>query len=234
MNIAIMQPYFLPYIGYFQLINHVDKFVIYDEIQFTKKGWVHRNRMLMNNKDFMFSLSLKKDSDYLNIVDRQLSDNFKMDSLKLLRQIEGAYKKAKMFPQVFPEIEKILNYDNINLFHFIKYSLEVVCDYLDITTPIIVSSSLDFDNNLKAQDKVLTISKALHATEYTNPIGGVTLYDKTEFKSNGIDLSFLKANDIVYNQFQKEFIPFLSIIDLMMFNSTDKINEYLKNSFTIN
>ena len=72
MNIAIMQPYFLPYIGYFQLINHVDKFVIYDEIQFTKKGWIQRNRMLMNNKDFMFSLSLKKDSDYLNIIDRQL------------------------------------------------------------------------------------------------------------------------------------------------------------------
>lgn len=228
-----MQPYFLPYIGYFQLINHVDKFVIYDEIQFTKKGWIHRNRMLMNNKDFMFSLPLKKDSDYLNIVDRQLSHNFKMDSFKLLRQIEGTYKKAKMFPQVFPEIEKILNYDNVNLFHFVKYSLEVVCNYLDITTPIIVSSSLDFDNSLKAQDKVLAINKVLLATEYTNPIGGVELYDCNVFKEKNLDLKFLQTKDVIYNQFAKEFVPSLSILDLLMFNDIPSLNKYISGDYII-
>lgn len=224
-----MQPYFLPYIGYFQLINHVDKFVIYDEIQFTKKGWIHRNRMLMNNKDFMFSLSLKKDSNYLNIIDRQLSDNFKVDSLKLLSQIHNVYRKAEMFPQVFPLIEKILNYDDTNLFYFVKHSLEVVCDYLDIKTPLVVSSSLEYDNTLKSQDKVIAICKAMSAYEYINPIGGTDLYDTKSFAAANIELSFIKPNDISYNQFQNEFIPFLSILDVIMFNSKEQIMSHISN-----
>ncbi len=224
-----MQPYFLPYIGYFQLINHVDKFVIYDEVQFTKKGWIHRNRMLMNNKDFMFSLSLKKDSNYLNIIDRQLSDNFKVDSLKLLRQIHNAYKKAEMFPQVFPMIEKILNYDDTNLFYFVKHSLEVICDYLGIKTPLVVSSSLEYDNNLKSQDKVIAICKSIGANEYINPIGGRDLYETKSFTAENIELSFIKSNDISYNQFQNEFIPFLSILDVIMFNSKEQIMSHISN-----
>lgn len=224
-----MQPYFLPYIGYFQLINHVDKFVIYDEIQFTKKGWIHRNRMLMNNKDFMFSLSLKKDSDYLNIIDRQLSNNFKADSLKLLRQIHGSYKKAKMFPQVFPMIEKILSYKDTNLFYFIKHSLKVVCDYLEIKTPLVVSSTLEYDNNLKSQDKVIAICKSMGANKYINPIGGTELYETKRFTAENIELSFIKSNDISYNQFENEFIPFLSILDVIMFNSKEQIMSHISN-----
>jgi hypothetical protein len=182
--------------------------------------------MLMNNKDFMFSLSLKKDSDYLNIIDRQLSNNFKADSLKLLSQIHNTYKKAEMFPQVFPLIEKILNYDDTNLFYFVKHSLEVICDYLDIKTPLVVSSTLEYDNNLKSQDKVIAICNAY---KYINPIGGTGLYDTKSFAAANIKLSFIKPNDISYNQFQNEFIPFLSILDVIMFNSKEQIMSHISN-----
>ena len=87
MKLAIMQPYFFPYIGYFQLIKSVDEFVIYDNIQYTKKGWINRNRILVNGTDYLISLPLKKDSDYLNVVDRQLAESWEKDRTKLLTLI---------------------------------------------------------------------------------------------------------------------------------------------------
>ena len=111
MKLGIMQPYFFPYIGYFQLINSVDTFVIYDNIQFTKKGWIHRNRFLQNGKDTMFTLPIKKDSDYLDIDQRFLSENFGPECDKLLRKIEGAYKKAPYFNDVFPIVKSIFTFN---------------------------------------------------------------------------------------------------------------------------
>src|SRR5690554_2832006 len=98
-RIAIMQPYFLPYLGYWQLLNCVDTFVVYDDVEFTKKGWIHRNRYLSNGSDQMFSLPLKKDSDYLDVRDRYLADSWESEKIKLRRKIEGAYKKAPYFSE---------------------------------------------------------------------------------------------------------------------------------------
>ena len=109
MKIGIMQPYFFPYIGYWQLINAVDKFVIYDNIQFTKRGWIRRNRILMNGEDKMISLPIKKDSDYLDVNKRYLSDTFNKDKSKIISQIKTAYSKAPEFDKVFPLIESAIN-----------------------------------------------------------------------------------------------------------------------------
>jgi len=232
MKAAIMQPYFMPYIGYFQLINAVDKFVIYDNIQFTRKGWIQRNRMLQNGKGEYFGLSLKKDSDYLNVIDRMLSDTADEELVKLKRKIEGNYRKSPCFTEVFPLIEKILDNPERNLYKFIYQSILLIKQRLGIDTEIIISSELKIDHSLKSQDKVLAICRELNCTNYINPIGGVDLYNRDEFMNRGIDLNFLKSKNIEYTQLGSEFVPWLSIIDILMFNSKEKVQNFLK-SFTL-
>ena len=233
MKVAIMQPYFFPYIGYFQLINAVDIFVVYDSIEFSKKGWINRNRILVNGKDYIFTLPLKKDSDFLNVNQRFLSDSWNSDKIKLLNKVKEAYRKAPFYNNVIAIFEDVLNYENKNLFSFIKNALIKVLDYLEIKTKINQSSEIDFDNTLKSQDKVISICKALKAESYINPIGGLELYDKEVFKSKGIELQFLKANPIIYQQYGDQFIMFLSIIDVMMFNSIEDIKKFITNEYQI-
>jgi hypothetical protein len=228
MKIAIMQPYFFPYIGYWQLLKSVDKFVIYDNIQFTKKGWIHRNRILINGIDKMFTLPLKKDSDFFNINERYLSDDSKKQIIKTLRIIKNSYSKAPFFQTVYPVIENIFLYDNKNLFEYIINSINIVKKYLNIETDIIISSSIDIDHKtLKGKNKVLAICDRLSTKTYINAIGGKDLYNVNEFKKNGIELKFLQTNNINYKQFKNEFVPNLSIIDIMMFNPVSDIKEML-------
>jgi hypothetical protein len=233
MKVAIMQPYFLPYIGYFQLMNAVDEFIVYDNIKFTKKGWINRNRILVNGKDSFITLPLKRDSDFLDVKDRRLADSWEEDRKKLINRITGSYGKAPGFNEVFEMLEQCILFNSNNLFEFILNSLESVKFYLDIKTPLIPSSAIAIDHDLKAQDKVIEICKTRKATGYLNPIGGLELYSREEFKKEGIDLGFVKSRDIIYNQFGNKFIPWLSIVDVMMFNPTEKIKEYLASLYMI-
>jgi hypothetical protein len=221
MKIGIMQPYLFPYIGYFQLIKAVDLFVVYDNIKYTKKGWINRNRMLQNGKDVMFSLPLKSDSDYLDVYQRELAADF--NRVKLLNQFKGAYLRAPYFSQTFPLIEQIVGYEEANLFRFLHYSIAKTCDHLGITTDIRVSSDIAIDHDLKNQDKVLALCEAVGARTYVNAIGGMELYSKETFQEKGIELKFIKSNPIEYQQIGDDFVPWLSIIDVMMFNPLDTI-----------
>ena len=227
MKLAIMQPYFLPYIGYFQLINAVDQFVVYDNIQFTKKGWFHRNRILVNGTDKMFTIPLKKDSDYLDVMQRDLADSFDKESNKTIRMIEASYRKAPYYKEVMPLVQECFQPCSGNLFDFIYASLTLLMQFLQIDTEIIISSSIDIDHTLKSQGKVLAISKSLKADIYINVIGGRDIYTAEAFKNNGIELRFIKTKPIEYKQFDNRFVPWLSIIDVMMFNSKEIINKYL-------
>jgi hypothetical protein len=229
MKLAIMQPYFMPYVGYFQLINSVDQFVIYDNIQYTKKGWINRNRILANGKDQLITLPIKKDSDYLDVIERELSESWEKDKNKMINIIKSSYNKAPYFEETFELISKCLNNPEENLFKFIYDSIILINSYLDIKTPITISSTIDINHTLKSQDKVLSLCKAQNANVYINSIGGVELYDKETFKQNGIKLNFIKSNPIQYKQLNNEFISWLSIIDVMMFNSKEQIKEYLNN-----
>jgi hypothetical protein len=233
MKLAIMQPYLFPYIGYFQLIQAADKFVVYDNIQFTKKGWINRNRILVNGKDEYITLPLKKDSDFLNVDERKIAESFNEERVKILRKISGAYTKAPEFKVVYALVESILNNREQNLFGFIFQSLQSVCNYLDIKTEFIISSTLAINHQLKSQEKVIAICKALQATTYINPVGGVNLYSKEIFKQHDIVLNFIQAIPVEYKQFSNEFIPWLSIIDVLMFNSKEKIQQYLQSYQTI-
>lgn len=226
MKVAIMQPYFFPYIGYFQLIAAVDLFIVYDNIKYTKKGWINRNRMLQNGKDVMFSLPLKSDSDYLDVCERELTADFNRS--KLLSQLNGAYRRAPYFAQTFPLVEQIMRYEDTNLFRFLHHSIAKTCEHLGITTEIKVSSGVVIDHTLKNQEKVLALCKAVDAEIYVNAIGGTELYVNEDFSNKGIELKFLRSRPFEYPQFGDEFVPWLSIIDVMMFNSRKAIEECLR------
>jgi hypothetical protein len=226
MKTAIMQPYFLPYIGYFQLIRAVDQFVIYDNIQYTKKGWINRNRILQNGKDEFITLPLKKDSDYLNVCQRELAEGFETEAAATLRKIGNLYRKAPQFDSVFPLLEQIYRYPGRNLFDFLHHSVQSVCHFLEITTPIMVSSAISIDHQLKSEDKVIALCKALNTRVYINPIGGVGLYSP-HFEANGLQLLFQKARMMEYAQFNHAFVPWLSILDVMMFNDLATIQNML-------
>ncbi len=226
MRLAIMQPYFMPYIGYFQLIAAVDLFIIYDNIEYTKKGWINRNRLLQNGTDCVFSLPLKKDSDFLHIRERELAASF--DRRKLLNQIKGAYQKAPYFDDIFPLVENIVTCNESNLFEFLRQSIAKVCCYLNIGTEIRVSSSIPIDKTLKNQEKVIALNRAVGANIYINSSGGMDLYDKKVFAQGGIQLQFIKPKPLEYRQFAEPFVSWLSIIDVLMFCDRSSVMRYLK------
>ncbi len=226
MKLAVMQPYLFPYIGYFQLMNAADRFVIYDDVNFIKKGWINRNNILVNGKANLFTVPLKNASQNKLISESEISEisEWKKD---LLRTIELSYRKAPCFEEVFELIIRIINTDETNISGYIYYSLEQVNRFLNIDTEIVRSSSIYQNRLLKQQKRIIDICKKENAREYINPIGGLELYSKKLFKENEIDLYFIKTNEIVYRQFNNEFSGSLSIIDVMMFNPKDQINEFL-------
>jgi hypothetical protein len=231
MRAAIMQPYFLPYIGYFQLIGSVDVFVVYDNIKYTKKGWINRNRMLKNGGDAMFSVPLRKGSDFLGVRERELAIDFDRD--KLLDQFKGAYTKAPFFSGTFPLLERIVRCQAQNLFEYVRHSIACVCGHLGLTTELRTSSDIAIRHELKGQEKVLALCQAIGADIYINPIGGTQLYSKDEFVARGIELKFIRSRPIEYPQYDGEFVPWLSIVDVMMFNAPVKMREYLSAAYDL-
>ena len=237
MKIAIMQPYFFPYIGYYQLINAVDVFVVYDNIKYTKKGWINRNRFILNGKEKLFTVPIKSASNALNINQRYVSDDYLKEMKKTLLQIKNSYCKTKFFDEIYPVLEKTfvpdIAYHQNNLFDIIYFSLHLICDLLEINNRMIISSELDINHNLKSERKIIAISKKMGASSYINPIGGKSLYRPKIFEKNKISLKFLETNNIIYRQFSDDFIPNLSIIDVLMFNGIKKTNDML-NQFKLN
>lgn len=225
MKIGIMQPYIFPHIGYYQLINLVDVFVIYDDVNFIKQGWINRNKILLNNDAHFFNIILKGASSFKKINEIELNNN----NNKLLLTIKQTYHKSPYFSKIYPIIYNILSYEEINLGKFLSNSIIRICEYLDINTNIVISSEINKNNNLKGYDKVIDICKNLNGDHYINAIGGQQLYFNDIFDQNGLKLNFIKSEDITYNQFNDIFVPHLSIIDVLMFNSPEKIKEMLNN-----
>ena len=228
MKIAIMQPYLFPYLGYFQLINAADKFAIYSHVQYIKKGWINRNKILVNNHEKLFSFSIRKASYTDTIKEKYFDANIKTEFSKFLIMLHFSYKKALFFYETYNLIEEILNYDDFNVSNFILNSLHKICGYLNIQTPILDLASIE-NNSINRSERVIILCNLMESNHYINSIGGVELYDKTFFEDNGISLNFLKTRSIEYHQFGNIFVPNLSIIDIMMFNSIDRIHEMLNN-----
>ena len=228
MKIGIMQPYIFPYIGYFQLINAVDKFILYDDVNFINKGWINRNRMLNNGKDSLFSIPLKEASQnkLINKIEVNWDSAWKS---KFLKTLEQCYKKAPFYQETLLIIQQTLNVDNEPISKIVEHNLRLICKYLDIKTEIVSSSAIYQNSHLKAQERILAICLQEKATQYINPIGGLELYDKDFFEAQNIQLNFIKSKLIQYPQFKNEFVPWLSMIDVLMFNSKEEIISFINN-----
>jgi hypothetical protein len=226
-----MQPYFLPYIGYFQLINAVDVFVVYDDIKYTKKGWINRNRMLRDGEPVVFSLPLKSASDALDVRDREVALDF--TPARLLSQMAAAYRRAPHREATLALVERALSCGETNLFEFVLNSIKEVCAHLGIATQLCVSSSLGVDRGLKGQDRVLATCERLGATTYVNPIGGTGLYASEAFAERGVSLRFLRSARWVYDQAGRTFVPSLSIVDVLMYNPPEVVRDQLEHGFDL-
>lgn len=228
LKVAVMQPYFFPYLGYWQMFNAVDKFVLLDDVNFIMRGYINRNSILVNGQPHKFSIPLEKPSQNKLINETKLNFTEK-DRENFIKTIQLAYKKAPYYADFYPVLEDIILNPETDLTKFLKYSFEKVKEYLGLDTEILVSSELEKDNSLKAQDRIIEINKVLNSDVYINAIGGQALYNRDDFDRVGIKLYFIKMNPCEYKQYKNDFCPNLSMIDVLMFNPKDEITKFLNN-----
>lgn len=231
MKVAIMQPYFFPYIGYFQLIALSDIFVLHDDVQYIKGGWVNRNRILFNGQSRMITYPVQKDAYDLPINARSYVGDIKAyrDIINLIKQ---TYAKTPCYRQVFTMLEELLMFEDRNVAHFNENLIRCIIDYIGLNCKIIISSDMEKNDGLSGELRVLDICKHLGATDYINPIGGTELYHEGSFQECGITLHFLEAQNEYYKQSDDKsgnniWVPFLSIIDVLMFNTVEEIHQLL-------
>lgn len=229
MKLAIMQPYLFPYIGYWQLIGAVDEFVILDDVNYIKRGFINRNSILINGVPYRFAIPISHASQNRLIMDTKL--NFSWDDKKnFLKKIELAYKKAPEYENVMPMLQDIIQNPENDLTQYIYYQLKKICEYMKIETKFKFSSKIEKNNDLKGQDRIIEICKKENADIYINPCGGRKLYDRGKFYDNGIELFFIEMqeNVIAYDQRTDTFIRNLSIIDGLMNAPYDIIRQLLE------
>ncbi|WP_418103778.1 WbqC family protein [Vibrio harveyi] len=222
MKLAIMQPYLFPYLGYYQLVYRSDVFVFYDDVNFPKRGYVNRNSILMNGNVTRFTVPLIKASQ--NKLINEIS--CQGDLSKVIATIRQAYSKAPYFNDVMPIIESVLS-SSLSISEMAASSTVEVFKYLNVERVFVHSSSLEYNRDSNAQDKLISICKLYEVSEYINSIGGYELYSKDSFLDEGISLQFLKKKPISYKQGGDEFIDNLSIIDLLMYCSKSEIKKFL-------
>ncbi|MCE8777537.1 MULTISPECIES: WbqC family protein [Bacteroides] len=225
MKLGIMQPYFMPYIGYFQLMKAVDKYVVYDDVNYIKGGWANRNHILINGEKEMFTVTLQKASQNKLFNEIVIGDDFK----KLMKTLQMNYSRAINFDQTMVLMERIISFPNKQLAVFIANSFREILSYLSVETEILMSSEIPKDNSLRGKDKIIQICEILGADTYYNAVGGKNLYDQEEFREHGITLNFVDSLPQVYSQLHtREFVSGLSMIDVLMNNTKDKVNSLLE------
>lgn len=225
-RLAIMQPYFFPYIGYWQLIHAADCFVIYDDVNYINRGWINRNRLLINGEPTLITLPLCKASQNKRICDIELSPASAWLN-KLSKMIEVTYKKAPHFAETFPVVEKLLAYESSNLAEHLAHQLQTLAAFIGIETPFVVTSRVYGNNDLTAQDRIIDICKREQADIYINAEGGRSLYDATAFREAGVDLRFISMRPRPYQQRASKFTPYLSIIDVLMEVGRGQLKQHL-------
>jgi hypothetical protein len=229
MRLGIMQPYFFPYLGYYQLMNCVDQIVLYDNIQYTKKGWINRNQILLNGKIHKISVPVQKAPHDTDIADIWLVPDAAKHRAYILRIIQNAYQASPFYHEIQPFLESCINLNHTCLFEYIFVGIERTAEFLQMNTRIIRSSEIPVNHSLKGQERVLAICKACGANEYVNLPGGRDLYAASDFKKEGVQLDFIRPELSPYAQASSaEFIPYLSIIDVLMGVGLDAARELVQ------
>jgi hypothetical protein len=227
-RLAIMQPYFFPYLGYYQLIGAVDKFVVFDDVNFINRGWINRNNILVNGEKFLFSIPLCDASQNKLIKDIEIHPG-EIWKRKALRTIEQSYGKAKYFKEGYPIVSNVINSGVNGISELAQLSLFAVAKYVGLNTEF-VDSSVQYNNSkLTGQSRIIDVCKREVTKKYMNLIGGMEIYSKDLFDAEGIELRFIKTKPYFYRQFDDKFVNNLSMIDILMFNSRDEIAALLQN-----
>lgn len=221
---AVMQPYLFPYIGYYQLVYASDVFIFYDDVNFIKKSYINRNNILLSGKPFRFSKPVIGASQ--NILIQDLS--YSVES-KIINTIAQTYAKAPYYNDILPMIELIFNQGNRTVTHINKLSIELVFNYLGIDKKMLVASQIEYDRTKDRADRLIELSKMNGCGHYINSPGGKELYQKEYFEKRGVKLSFIETKIQPYKQGTNEFVPYLSMIDILMNCSKEQIVEMLNN-----
>lgn len=226
LKLAAMQPYLFPYLGYFQLIQAVDVFIILDTVQYIKQGWINRNYLLHRGQRKLFTLPLVRAGSFRPINEKRIAEEAK-NRKKILNLISESYREAPFFQEVYPLLETGLGAGERRLDLCLLATLQAVCGYLGISTPLIPLSRLPLGPGARGLERLLALCRHFRATDYLNSIGGLQLYSSERFAGEGIRLSFLKTRILEYPQFGRPFVPQLSIIDLLMFNPRETLKTLL-------
>lgn len=229
-----MQPYFFPYLGYFQLINATDRFILFDDVQYIRHGWINRNRILKPAEGNQYIVApLAEHSRDAEIKAIKTVEGYAWKE-KILRQLEHYKKKSPFYPEVCQLLARCFELNGTVITELNGHYLKLVCEYIGINFNIEISSQMNFDysNVNGAGEWALRISEQLGATEYINPPGGIELFDKDQFEKSGIKLSFIHPKLKEYSQRRNTFEPGLSIIDILMFNAPETVRQML-NDYTI-
>jgi hypothetical protein len=226
MKLAIMQPYFLPYIGYFQLINYADVFVIYDDVSFIKGGWINKNRFKINSINKQLSLPLIAASSNKVINEIRISSSSRLMN-KMLKTFQENYRKCPHYSDINDLLSISIPFYEELLVNYLKRQIEWVCSYLEIKTKILLSSDLGIERELEASDRIIQICKKLNADTYVNPIGGRSLYNSEHFIDRKIKLEFLESIPVTLNRSLLSEEGRLSILELLMYKSKEEIKNDL-------
>lgn len=235
MQVAIMQPYFFPYLGYYSLISRADRFVLLDDVQFIRHGWIERNRILKPVEGWQYvSVPLEKFSLGTKIRDTAIK-NIEDWRAKMLRQLEHYKKKSPFYAAAMEVIREALALDTSSITHLNRHVLQVTCDYIGLKRDITVFSDMDLSIApvTHAGEWALHITQALRGTTYINPTGGLEIFDRQQFDDAKIALEFLGNHLSPYGQRRDTFEPGLSIIDVMMFNSPEQIRTLLDDTYLV-
>lgn len=226
-----MQPYLFPYVGYFQLMNAVDRWIAFDEIQFIDKGWINRNRILHPDpvKEWQFlTVPLSKRGQFDKICNISIKEEIDWRS-QIFGKLTMYKKKAPHYNETIDFIHDCFDTKETNLALFVIDILRKTANYIGIETQIEVQSKINLDlGNIEHPGQwALRICEKLGASEYLNPSGGVEIFKQHEFNNAGIKLSFWESKLLPYYQGRDGFISGLSVIDLLMWNSVHEIKKNL-------
>ena len=226
MKLALMQPYLFPYIGYFQLVSKVDRFVFYDDVNYIKNGWINRNRLGLNGEPRYFTVPLNNASPFQKICDVVIVPPA-IWRRKLYESIRHSYSRAPHFAAVSTLVQRVFDMDTCHIGQLAKTSVRKVAEYLDLATEFIDSSEPYDNSDLSGTKRVLDICIREQATAYYNVPGGRALYESASFAEHGVQLRFVEPLPFEYAQGGPGFLPSLSIIDVLMYNDPARVRGLL-------
>jgi hypothetical protein len=213
-RIVVLQPSYLPWLGYFDQLYKSDVFVLYDDVQYDKHGWRNRNRIKTDKGPRLLTVPVLTHGQGLPTNRNARIDTRQPWARKQLQALRVNYAKAPAFGEVFDGLELVLRRPWTHLLDLNRAVLETLCRLLGLTRPILLSSELDIPG--QRTERLIAICQALGADRYLTGDAASDYLDETQFAANDIRVEYHHYRHPVYAQLHGEFVPYLSVVDLLM------------------